>query len=142
MFFLDLGAYLLSTYTSVHWLCYNEVDPFLLSISCLLLDFKFLLFFRAFEVFGVYFVIIISVARSIFSFLFILFIILISFAHAFFILLKPKPDYSLNEPTNYDDSNDPWSLTDSFYQIENGKISSNPIFVQKPDKNTNHPLPY
>ena len=142
MLFLDLGAYLLSTYTSICWLCNNEDDPFLFSISCLLLDFKFLLFFRAFEVFGVYFVIIISVARSIFSFLFILFIIFISFAHAFFILLKPKHDYSLNEPTNNDDTNNPWSLTNSYYPIENGEISSNPIFVQKPDKNTNMFIDY
>ena len=142
MFFLDLGAYLLSTYTSIDRLYDNEINPFLLSITCLLLDFKFLLFFRAFEVFGVYFVIIISVARSIFSFLFILFIILISFAHAFFILLKPKHDYTLNEPTNNDDANNPWSLTDSYYPIENGEISSNPIFVQKPDKNTNMFIDY
>src|SRR5688572_15854688 len=125
MLFLDLGAYLISTFASIHYLHNDDKHiPFLLSISCLLLDFKFLLFFRAFELFGVYFVIIISVARSILSFLFILFIILLSFAHAFFILLKPKLDFSLNELTNNDDSNNPWSLTDSYYQIENGKVSS------------------
>src|SRR5688572_4392872 len=99
--FLDLGAYVIPTCTSIYLLRNDDQDiPFLLSISCLLLDFKFLLFFRAFESFGVYFVIIISVAKSIASFLVVLFIILLSFAHAFFVLLRPKPDYTLNEPTN------------------------------------------
>jgi hypothetical protein len=58
----------------------------LLSFSCLFLDLKFLLFFRAFEYFGVYFAIIISVAKEIASFLVLLFIIVLSFAHAFYIL--------------------------------------------------------
>ncbi len=137
--FLDLWAYLIPTCASIYRLYTDNDDDviFLLSISCLLLDFKFLLFFRAFESFGVYFVIIISVARSIASFFVVLFIILLSFAHAFFVLLRPKLDYTLNEPTNNDDPNNPWRLTDSYYQIENGKFSSNPLFVQKPDMNTN-----
>jgi len=138
-----LGAYLFPACTSIHWLSINdEADKpyFLLSISCLLLDFKFLLFFRAFESFGVYFVIIISVAKRIASFLVVLFIILLSFAHAFLVLLKPRQDYSLDSslpPTN-DDSNNPWKLTDSYIPIlENGTIASGPSFVQQPDTNTN-----
>jgi len=117
--FLDLWAYLIPTCASIYRLYTDNDDDviFLLSISCLLLDFKFLLFFRAFESFGVYFVIIISVARSIASFFVVLFIILLSFAHAFFVLLRPKLDYTLNEPTNNDDPNNPWRLTDSYYQI-------------------------
>ena len=103
-------------------------------MSCLLLDFKFLLFFRAFESFGVYFVIIISVAKKIASFLFVLFIILVSFAHAFFILLQPRSIYLLDSPPSRDsnDPNNPWSLTSKYYQVD-----SNITSVQQPDKNTN-----
>ena len=109
----------------------------MISISCLLLGFKFLLFLRAFEYFGVYFVIIISVAQSIASFLVVLFFMLLSFAHAFFVLLRPKLNYSLSKPTSNDDPNNPWGLTDSYYQVENGKISPNPSLIQKPGMNTN-----
>lgn len=111
---LDLGAYLIPTCTSIYWLCTGDKIYFLISISCLLLDFKFLLFFRALESFGVYFVIIISVAKKISSFLIVLFIIIVSFAHAFFILLKPRDIYSLTEqpPADNDDPNNPWKLED------------------------------
>ena len=60
-----------------------------------------------------------------------------SFAHAFYILLKPRLRFNLNEPTNNNDPNNPWSLTDRFNQIEDGIITSNTLFVQKPDTNTN-----
>jgi len=135
--YIDLWAYLVPTCTSIYWLCTDEKPFFLLSVSCLFLDFKFLLFFRAFESFGVYFVIIIGVAKRIASFLVVLFIIIVSFAHAFFVLLKPRLNYTLNEPTNNDDPNNPWNLTDSYNQIKNETISSNPIFVRTPDTNTN-----
>ncbi|GET00349.1 hypothetical protein GLOIN_2v1874127 [Rhizophagus clarus] len=52
----DMIAYLLPIYTSIHWLQVNEMNDkiiSLLSFSCLFLDLKFLLFFRAFEYFGV-----------------------------------------------------------------------------------------
>jgi hypothetical protein len=111
----------------------------LLSFSCLFLDIKFLLFFRAFEYFGVYFAIIISVGKKIFSFLIVLFIIIISFAHAFYILLSPKSEFSLEQPTNNNDPNNPWNLASSFNQIidNDGNINSNPFMIQTPDKNTN-----
>ncbi len=134
---------MIPTGASIYWICtngdINVTDDniyFLFAISCLLLDIKFLLFFRAFELFGVYFVIIISVARKIASFLVLLFIILLSFAHAFMILLKPREIYSLEEPTNNNDPNNPWDLTDKFNQIENGTIT-NSTFIQPPDTSTN-----
>ncbi len=135
-----MGAYLISTSASIYWLFVDHNNFFLLSASCLLLDFKFLLFFRAFESFGVYFVIIVNVARRIASFLVVLFIILLSFAHAFLVLLKPRQIYSLNEPppANNDDPNNPWNLADSYNpKLENGTIVPNSTFVQKPDTNTN-----
>jgi hypothetical protein len=105
----------------------------------LILDIKFLLFFRAFEYFGVYFAIIISVGKKIFSFLLVLFIIIISFAHAFYILLSPKSDFLFDQHnTNNDDPNNPWNLAPSYSQIDNGNIDgSNPSMFQIPDKNTN-----
>ncbi len=137
-----MGAYLTPTGASIYWICTNGINVaddkiyFLFAISCLLLDIKFLLFFRAFEKFGVYFVIIIGVAKKIVWFLVVLFIILLSFSHAFMILLKPRRDYNLERPTNNDDPNNPWDLTDKFNQIENGTIT-NPSFVQQPNTNTN-----
>ncbi|PKK68606.1 hypothetical protein RhiirC2_782042, partial [Rhizophagus irregularis] len=94
----------------------------------------------AFEYFGVYFAIIISVGKKIFSFLVVIFIIVISFAHAFFILLSPKSEFSLKQYTNNDDPNNPWNLAPSYSQVtdNDGNINSNPFtIIQTPDKNTN-----
>ncbi|CAI2194832.1 8315_t:CDS:2, partial [Funneliformis geosporum] len=138
---IDPWNYFVPTISSIYWLYADEKPYFWLSISCLLLDFKFLLFFRAFELFGVYFVIIVGVANKIASFLVILFIVLLSFAHAFWILLQPRKYYSLDKsPTDHDDPNNPWELTDKYNQIlDNGTIVT---FVQQPDKNTNMFIDY
>ena len=134
----DLGAYLVPTCMAIYWLSNDEDRSyFWLSFSCLLLDFKFLLFLRAFKLFGVYFAIIFSVAKQIISFLVILFIIIISFAHAFFVFLTPRTDYDLDQPTNNNDPNNPWNLNTTFNQIENGNVAQNASFVQAPDANTN-----
>src|SRR5688572_24013412 len=82
---IDTMAYVLPTFTACIWLYEGERNDQiiqLLSFSCLFLDLKFLLFFRAFQSFGVYFAIMISVAKQIFSFLVVLLIIITSFAHA------------------------------------------------------------
>ena len=108
----------------------KKLIPFA-SVSCLLLDIKFLLFFRAFESFGIYFAIILGVGRRIFSFLFIIFLIIISFAHAFFVLLEPV----VGDPNN---PNNSWALTTKYHQIsEDGTIDPNATLVQEPDENTN-----
>ena len=76
---------------------------------------------------NIYFVIILNVARAIIPFLFILLIMLVSFAHAFLLLLVPKEVYSFDEPPPTDgDPNNPWHLTSSYYQVQNdGTLSSN-----------------
>ena len=85
-----------------------------------------------------YFTIIVKVAEKLISFLAFLIIIIVSFAHAFFILLRLKNAYSLDEPTSNDDPNNPWNLVPGYYQIlENGTITSNKSFIQGPDENTN-----
>ena len=133
---------MLPTYTSIYWLQISDKnDDYLiqlLSFSCLFLDIKFLLFFRAFEYFGVYFAIIISVGKEIISFLVVIFIIVISFAHAFYILLSPKSEYSFEEPKiNDDDSNNPWNISPMYKLFNNGIIDSNQYIIQQPDENTN-----
>jgi hypothetical protein len=141
--FIDIFAYVLPIYTSIYWLQTSDKNSNyliqLLSFSCLFLDIKFLLFFRPFESFGVYFAIIISVGKKIFSFLVVLFIIIISFAHAFYILLSPRSEFSLEKYTDNDDPNNPWNLAPSYNQIidSNEAMSSNPFMVQIPDANTN-----
>jgi hypothetical protein len=139
----DIIAYVLPIYTSIYWLQTSDKNSNyliqLLSFSCLFLDIKFLLFFRAFESFGVYFAIIISVGKKIFSFLVVLFIIIISFAHAFYILLSPRSEFSLENYTDNEDPNNPWNLAPSYNQIidSNEAKSSNPFMLQIPDDNTN-----
>ncbi|GBB89682.1 hypothetical protein RclHR1_16470001 [Rhizophagus clarus] len=135
----DVIAYVLPIYTSIIWLQTNEMNTIpLLSFSCLFLDIKFLLFFRAIEYFGVYFAIIISVAQQIISFLVVLFIIIISFAHAFYILLIPRTPFSFDERTNNNDPNNPWNLASSFNLIsEDGSVNPNPYIIQPPNGNTN-----
>src|SRR5580698_4049258 len=114
---IDLIAFLLPIITSIHWLQSSDINDIdnqiiqLSSFSCLFLDMKFLLFFRAFEYFGVYFAIIISVAKQIISFLVVLFVIIIGFAHAFYILLIPRSDFSLDGGTINDEPNNPWNLS-------------------------------
>ncbi|PKC09586.1 hypothetical protein RhiirA5_415467 [Rhizophagus irregularis] len=95
----DVGAYFLSIITSIYWLIYGKPPLWIIAFSNLLLNIKFLLFFRVFESFGIYFVLMIGVAKKVFPFLIVLFLIISGFAHAFFILLKPNKnddDNSIN----------------------------------------------
>jgi hypothetical protein len=70
-----------------------------------------------------------------------LFIIIISFAHALYILLSPQDNFSFNNYMNSDDPNNPWNVTTSttaYYQVfENNTLGSNPFMIQSPDGNTN-----
>jgi hypothetical protein len=116
------------------------VSDWALSISCLLLDLKFLFFFRIFESFGVYFAIMLGVAKRVFSFLVVLAIIIASFAHAFFLLLHPQSFAdSLNTPDSSDpsDPNNPWALTNTFSQVDENGTILNETLIQHPDENTN-----
>jgi hypothetical protein len=131
----------LPIYTSIYWLQIGDMNDkiiSLLSFSCLFLDIKFLLFFRALEYFGVYFAIIISVAKEIISFLVLIFIIIMSFAHACYILLLPRSDFSFGQHTINNDPNNPWNMAFTYNLIyENGTVDSNPFLIQPPNENTN-----
>ena len=117
----------------------NKAITQLISYSCLLLDLKLLLFFRVFKPYGIYFAIIINVAKKVYIFLIVfIFIMMISFAHAFYILLSPTLPYSLSDRTINDDPNNPWNLATG-YQIYEGDNTdaSNVTIIQPPNANTN-----
>ncbi|GES83324.1 hypothetical protein GLOIN_2v1874127 [Rhizophagus clarus] len=140
----DIIAYILPIFTSIYWLKTDDRNVHLLSFSCLFLDIKFRLFFRVFESFGVYFAIIISVAKQIISFLVVLFIIIISFAHAFYILLSPKEiDFSFDKRIINNDPNNPWNIAPTYSKVlDDGTIDSNPFIIQPPNENTNMFIDY
>ncbi|GBB86178.1 hypothetical protein RclHR1_12620005 [Rhizophagus clarus] len=134
----DLFVHFLSTYTPIFLLSTNDRIIEIPTFTCLVLNIKFLLFFRAYEYFGVFFVMIVVVGKRMISLLIILLIITIGYAHAFYILLSPNLDFSLKEPTYNNDTNNPWNLATTYLQVfENGTISPNPFIIQQPDGNTN-----
>src|SRR5436190_11031338 len=104
----------------------NKVIIQLITYSCLLLDLKLLLFFRVFKPYGIYFAIIINVAKKVYIFLIVFIaIMMISFAHAFYILLSPTLPYSLSDRTINDDPNNPWNLVNA-YQVFDANSTNNP----------------
>jgi len=122
------------------WLNDGEIPLWTRSTSVLFFWVKLLMLLRPFEYFGIYIAIIIGVARQVFSFLIVLGMVVIGYAHAFFILLKPRPGTLLNTPPgpDNDDPNNPWRLTDAFDSVNNdGTISDKNAFVGAPDPNTN-----
>ncbi|CAG8715026.1 4828_t:CDS:2, partial [Funneliformis mosseae] len=105
--FIDLGAYILPTYTSMLWYKYGEINTSLVSISCLILEMKFILFFRTFESFGVYFA----------------------------IILKPTSPFSENDLGNLTEPNNPWTpdeYTNLFSNYANSLLAmSDGTFFEK-----------
>ncbi|PKY59851.1 hypothetical protein RhiirA4_482957 [Rhizophagus irregularis] len=126
----DVGAYLLSIITSTFWLINKSPPLWFTAISIILLSFEFLLFFRVFKSFGIYFAIMIGVAKTVFPFLVLLFFIVLGYAQAFFIVLRSN---SIN------DDNDPWNIATKYNFINSdGTINNNiTTIIQDPDSNTN-----
>ncbi|GBC05797.1 hypothetical protein RclHR1_06420020 [Rhizophagus clarus] len=138
--YFDLSAYIFPIATSLIWIKNGSIPIWTSAISILFLDFKFLLFFRGIEYFGVYFAIILNVAKKVFSFLLILFFVIFAYAHAFFALLQPLkkfdpsiPDFDQNDP------NSPWNLASTYNSIspDGNTVSKNPSLIQLPNANTN-----
>ncbi|PKY57934.1 hypothetical protein RhiirA4_511244 [Rhizophagus irregularis] len=64
--------------------------------------------------------------------------VVISFAHAYYILLLPRSDFSFGQRTINNDPNNPWNLASTYNLIyENGTVDSNPFLIQPPNENTN-----
>ncbi|RGB41832.1 hypothetical protein C1646_751605 [Rhizophagus diaphanus] len=125
----DVGAYLLPIIVSIYWLINKSQLLWLIAISFILLSFKFLLFFRVFKSFGIYFAIIIGVAKKVFPFLVVLFFIVLGYSHAFFIILRS---------TEVNDDNDPRNLATKYYFASSNEITNDTtVLVQPSDSNTN-----
>ncbi|KAF0541193.1 transient receptor potential cation channel subfamily a member 1-like [Gigaspora margarita] len=136
--FFDLGAFLLPMISSILWLQNNDMPTEWATFSTLLLEIKFLLFFRAIEFSGDYFSMILGVAQRGFSFLIILGFIIVAFAHSLHLLLRPTVDVSLDYPSYSDDPNDPWNLATTFNAIDpNGTIEDSSSFIEPPTATTN-----
>ncbi|CAG8690700.1 11239_t:CDS:2, partial [Scutellospora calospora] len=123
--------------TSLVWL-FDEIPPvWIITIATLLLDVKFLFFFRAIEGFGNYFAILIGVAKKVVAFLVVLGLIVFAFAHSLHILLRPTSEYSYDQPNYTDDVNNPWNLVSTYQSVSsNGSIESTSL-IETPDANTN-----
>jgi len=122
------------------WLNDGAIPLWTRSISVLIFWIKLLMLLRPFEYFGIYIAIIIGVARQVFSFLLVLGMVVVGYAHAFFILLKPNPGTSISIPPGPgdDDPNNPWKLTTAFNAMNaDGNIAPQSAFLQSPDDNTN-----
>ena len=110
--------------TSIYWLTSQNPPPlWFISLSNLILDLKFMLFLRVFKYFGTYFAVILGVAKKVISFLVILCIIILSFSHAFYILLRPNQSFTVDTPTFNNDPNNPWNLATKFYTIFNNNTA-------------------
>ncbi|KAF0449992.1 transient receptor potential cation channel subfamily a member 1-like [Gigaspora margarita] len=133
----DLAAILFPIITSIIWL-HDIIPPiWIITISAFLLEFKFLLFFRALEYFGKYFAIMIGVAQKVFSFLFVLSIIVLAFAHSLHLLLSPTSEYSYDQPSYTDDANNPWNLVSTYKFISSNGTVEESSLIETPDDNTN-----
>ncbi|CAG8631927.1 116_t:CDS:2 [Rhizophagus irregularis] len=125
----DIGSYLLPIITAILWFINKSLPSWLTAISIILISFKFLLFFRVIKSFGIYFAIIIGVAKKVFPFLMLLFFIILGYAQAFFIILKS---------TNENDDNDPQNLATKYDFINSdGTINNTTKLIQETDSNTN-----
>ena len=62
---------------------------------------------------------------------------MLSFAHAFYIILSPTLPYNLDEyDPNNNDINYPWKLTTTYQVFQNGAKTGTTV-IQQPDENTN-----
>ncbi|RIB29536.1 hypothetical protein C2G38_1101001 [Gigaspora rosea] len=95
----DFCVVLFPVITSILWLQNGSVSTWLLATSSLLLELKFILFFRIIEPIGIYIALIISVAKRILVFLIIMGFIILAFAHSFHLLLRPTSDISSDGPS-------------------------------------------
>ena len=95
--FIGLLGYFFPTASSILYLFEISPPRWMLSISFLLLDIKMILFLFPSEIFGPYLTILRHVAKQIFSFLLILLFVILAFAHAFFILLRPNNPFDASQ---------------------------------------------
>ncbi|KAF0493216.1 transient receptor potential cation channel subfamily a member 1-like [Gigaspora margarita] len=136
--YFDIGAIIFTMLTSFIWIKNGTAPTWATTIATLLLELKFLFYFRAFRFVGVYFAMIFGVAKRAYSFLTIIAFVVFAFAHSLHLLLRPSATYSLDEPSYSDDPNDPWNLATTYNPVDNdGTISTQPSLIEPPDSSTN-----
>ncbi|RIB08594.1 hypothetical protein C2G38_2146977 [Gigaspora rosea] len=134
---IDLAAILVPTIISILWLHDKVLPIWAITIAAFLLELKFLLFFRAIEYFGIYFAIMIGVAKKVFSFLVVLGIMVLAFAHSLHLLLRPTSEYSYDQPSFTNDANNPWNLVSTYkFILPNGTVEKSSL-IETPDDSTN-----
>ncbi|RIB30287.1 hypothetical protein C2G38_2136427 [Gigaspora rosea] len=101
--YFDIGAILFPTLTSIDWLQSSTTPIWAITISILLLELKFITFFRAIEFGGTHWVMIIGVIQHSLSFFVIIGFIMFAFAHSLHILLRQTTDTS-NDLNNSEES--------------------------------------
>ncbi|PKC62987.1 hypothetical protein RhiirA1_443631 [Rhizophagus irregularis] len=85
--------------------------------------------FGVFKSCGIYFAIILGVAKTVYPFLVVLAFIILGYAQAFLFILRS---------TNVNDANDPWNLVTRYYFANSNEIINNTTtLVQLPNSNTN-----
>ncbi|RIB06320.1 hypothetical protein C2G38_2217432 [Gigaspora rosea] len=96
------GAILFPVLTSIDLLQSSTTPIWAITISILLLELKFITFFRAIEFGGTYWAMIIGVIKSSLSFFVIIGLIMFAFAHSLHILLRPNISDNLNNSDESD----------------------------------------
>ena len=100
--FSGLGAYLFPIFNSLYLSSTNSLPPaWVLAASVLVLHAKSLLFLRVIEFVERYFIIVLCVARHVFSFLLILILVTAAYADAFWMYLREAPSDSGNGQNQY-----------------------------------------
>ncbi|RIB04601.1 hypothetical protein C2G38_2120312, partial [Gigaspora rosea] len=79
----------------------------------------------------------IGVAQKVFSFLVVLGIIVLAFAHSLHLLLRPTSEYSYDQPSFTDDSNNPWNLVSTYQFISSNGTVEKSTLIETPDDSTN-----
>ncbi|KAF0556441.1 transient receptor potential cation channel subfamily a member 1-like [Gigaspora margarita] len=87
--YFDIGAILFPVLTSIDWLQSSTTPIWAITISILLLELKFVTFFRAIEFGGAHWAMIIGVIQNSLSFFVIIGFIMFAFAHSLYVLLRP-----------------------------------------------------
>ncbi|CAG8498336.1 6029_t:CDS:2 [Funneliformis caledonium] len=116
-----LDAYINPIIISVYSLINISQPTWIMPISFLLLDARMIFFLRPLELFGNYIAMILNVAKRIFSFLLIVAFIILAYAHAFYILLRPNSEFDPSQHSFDDDPNNPWNLASTFSNVTSDK---------------------
>ncbi|KAF0554422.1 transient receptor potential cation channel subfamily a member 1-like [Gigaspora margarita] len=90
--YFDIGAILFPIITSLNWLQSSTASIWAITVSILLLELKFITFFRAIKFGGTHWAMIIRVIQNSLSFFVIIGFIIFAFAHSLYVLLRSTTD--------------------------------------------------